>query len=149
MMKSETVSECMLMNVEISDRCRHFGGILDPLDDEEFARIFAVLVDTDTGKQLELAGWNASVRRSFREEDDGPPSCALIVKIDYDICRPSVQVITDSREVSLDESKISCLDELEIDFANLTIVKGGLYNDRGKKIWTQAILKELKAYSLE
>lgn len=136
------------MNVEIGERFRHFGGVLNPLESEDFTRYFVVLIDEETGRKLEQMGWDYAVRRHLIDNEDGPITSALMVKIDYDICQPSVEIITEDRAVRLEESRISCLDSAEIDFANITVVQGGLFDESGKKVWTQAILKDLKAYSL-
>lgn len=142
-------TECTLMNVEIGERYRHFGGVLNPLESEDFSRYFIILIDDETGKKLEQMGWDYAVRRHFKDSEDGPVSSALMVKIDYDICRPLVEVITETQRIQLEENRISCLDSANIDFANITVVQGGLFDESGKKVWTQAILKDLKVFSLE
>ena len=136
------------MNVEISESHRHFSGLLSPLEDEKFARYFNVLIDEETGKRLERSGWYFSVRENTDEDADSSSFYRLVVKVDYDICSPTVEVVTDTQIISLSEAQIGSLDYLDIDFANITVVQSGLFNVKGKQILTQAVLKDLKAYSL-
>ncbi len=140
--------EYTLMNVEVSEDFRHFGGKLDLRDNQEISRVFAVLIDENTRKQLENMGFDYSIIRVRNSEVDRSFRYSLMIRVDYGICKPNIEVITEAKTICLDETKLGCLDSLDIDFANLTVVQSGIYNEKGKKLWSQAILKDMKAYSL-
>lgn len=138
--------ECTLLNVEVSDECRHFAGILDPYNNYSFTRVFAILIDTETGNQLKSMGWAVRFKK-FSGSSCASNHCLLYVNIDYEYCQPSVELVINNQTIELDEKTIGCLDKMDIVFSNITISSGKPCQSMQNEVNTMAYLKSLKAYA--
>ena len=94
--------ECMLMNVKLSDSCRHFGGMLE-IEDYTFWRFFGILTDDLTGAQLESLGVRVRCER-IPETQKGEYPIFVRVIVDYDFIHPEVEaILNDGRSITLEE----------------------------------------------
>ena len=98
---------------------RNFSGEASKFNREGDRNFALRIFDQDIADQLLDLGWNVKIKPPREEGED--PFMYLPVKIKFNDYGPKVYLKSGSNRVVLDEESISCLDNIEIENADLDI----------------------------
>lgn len=98
---------------------RNFAGEASKFNREGDRNFALRIFDQDVADKLLDLGWNVKIKPPREEGED--PFMYLPVKIKFNDYGPKVYLKSGSNRVTLDEESISCLDNIEIENANLDI----------------------------
>ena len=98
---------------------RNFSGVGSKFN-REGDRNFAIYIpDEDMAEELKERGWNVKIKPPREDGDD--PFMFLPVKIKFNDRGPSVYLVTGNKKTPLNESTVSCLDDIDILSVDLDI----------------------------
>ena len=98
---------------------RNFSGVGSKFN-REGDRNFAIYIDDeDIANELRDRGWNVKIKPPREDGDD--PFMFLPVKIKFNDRGPSVYLVTGNKKTPLNESTVSCLDDIDILSVDLDI----------------------------
>ena len=98
---------------------RNFSGEASKFNREGDRNFALRIFDQDIADKLLDLGWNVKIKPPREEGED--PFMYLPVKIKFNDYGPKVYLKSGSNRVVLDEESISCLDNIEIENADLDI----------------------------
>lgn len=98
---------------------RNFSGIGSKYNREGDRNFSFAIDDQEIADALIAEGWNVKIKAP-REEGD-TPFMYLSVKVKYNDNGPYVYLVSNGNKVLLNEDTISCLDQVNIDYANLDV----------------------------
>lgn len=98
---------------------RNFAGEASKFNREGDRNFALRIFDQDIADKLLDLGWNVKIKPPREEGED--PFMYLPVKIKFNDYGPKVYLKSGSNRVTLDEESISCLDNIEIENADLDI----------------------------
>ena len=98
---------------------RNFSGEASKFNREGDRNFALRIFDQDIADKLLDLGWNVKIKPPREEGED--PFMYLPVKIKFNDYGPKVYLKSGSNRVTLDEESISCLDNIEIENADLDI----------------------------
>ena len=98
---------------------RNFSGEASKFNREGDRNFALRIFDQDIADKLLDLGWNVKIKPPREEGED--PFMYLPVKIKFNDYGPKVYLESGSNRVVLDEESISCLDNIEIENADLDI----------------------------
>ena len=98
---------------------RNFAGEASKYNREGDRNFALRIFDQDIADKLLDLGWNVKIKPPREEGED--PFMYLPVKIKFNDYGPTVYLKSGSNRVVLDEESISCLDNIEIENADLDI----------------------------
>ena len=98
---------------------RNFAGEASKYNREGDRNFALRIFDQGIADKLLDLGWNVKIKPPREEGED--PFMYLPVKIKFNDYGPKVYLKSGSNRVTLDEESISCLDNIEIENANLDI----------------------------
>lgn len=98
---------------------RNFSGIGSKYNREGDRNFSFAIDDQEIADALIAEGWNVKIKAP-REEGD-TPFMYLSVKVKYNGNGPYVYLVSNGNKVLLNEDTISCLDQVNIDYANLDV----------------------------
>ena len=98
---------------------RNFAGEASKYNREGDRNFALRIFDQDIADKLLDLGWNVKIKPPREEGED--PFMYLPVKIKFNDYGPKVYLKSGSNRVTLDEESISCLDNIEIENADLDI----------------------------
>ena len=98
---------------------RNFAGEASKFNREGDRNFALRIFDQDIADKLLDLGWNVKIKPPREEGED--PFMYLPVKIKFNDYGPKVYLKSGSNRVVLDEESISCLDNIEIENADLDI----------------------------
>lgn len=98
---------------------RNFAGEASKFNREGDRNFALRIFDQDVADKLLDLGWNVKIKPPREEGED--PFMYLPVKIKFNDYGPKVYLKSGSNRVTLDEESISCLDNIEIENADLDI----------------------------
>lgn len=98
---------------------RNFAGEASKFNREGDRNFALRIFDQGIADKLLDLGWNVKIKPPREEGED--PFMYLPVKIKFNDCGPKVYLKSGSNRVTLDEESISCLDNIEIENADLDI----------------------------
>lgn len=98
---------------------RNFSGEASKFNREGDRNFALRIFDQDIADKLLDLGWNVKIKPPREEGED--PFMYLPVKIKFNDYGPKVYLKSGSNRVILDEESISCLDNIEIENADLDI----------------------------
>lgn len=98
---------------------RNFAGEATKFNREGDRNFAVVIPDQETADALIDAGWNVKIKPP--REDGESPFMFLPVKVKFNDYGPIIYLRTGSRRNKLDEESISCIDDIDIESADLDI----------------------------
>ena len=118
---------------------RNFSGVGSKFN-REGDRNFAIYIgDEDVANELRDRGWNVKIKPPREDGDD--PFMFLPVKIKFNDRGPSVYLVTGNKKTPLNESTVSCLDDIDILSVDLDIrpYDWEVNNKTGRTAYLQSI----------
>lgn len=98
---------------------RNFAGEATKFNREGDRNFAVVIPDQETADALIDAGWNVKIKPP--REDGESPFMFLPVKVKFNDRGPVIYLRTGTRRNKLDEESISCIDDIDIESADLDI----------------------------
>ena len=98
---------------------RNFSGVGSKFNREGDRNFAIYIADEDVANKLRDRGWNVKIKPPREDGDD--PFMFLPVKIKFNGKGPSVYLVTGNKKTPLNESTVSCLDDIDILSVDLDI----------------------------
>ena len=98
---------------------KNFEGRGDKFNREGDRNFSLLIEDENTANALIKEGWNVKIKPGREEGDD--PFMRLPVKVKFTDYGPNAYLITGNRRNKLDEERIGCLDNIEIESVDMDI----------------------------
>lgn len=123
---------------------RNFSGTPSKYNREGDRNFAVVINDEETANALIAEGWNVKIKPPREDGDD--PFIILPVKVKFNERGPNVYLSSNGNQIKLDETTVSCLDDVTIQSVDLdvrpfdwVIMEGTADEKRGRTAYLQAM----------